>query len=127
MQYYKIPAILLKEYVCLLQERSAHVGVAVSLKHLLQEQSWVRDDVDFPEAVETAEIVAFEKPEVSIDETRLDGYRWITKYALERLIRMCYARDVKMLDKAIITMINMSPYPGDDPEYTTDTWRASGF
>jgi hypothetical protein len=116
VQYYKVSAALLREYVRLIRERMAHVGVAVSLKHILESKYWVMDDVDYPEAVETAEILAFERPEGEFDTDRTDGYRWVSDHCLRRLVRMCYARETEKLLKAFTTLVNHSPYPNDDPE-----------
>jgi len=125
VQYYKVSAHLLREYVRLIKERMAHVGVAVSLKHILEESKyWVMDDVDYPEAVETAEILAFERPETELDSDRTDGYRWVSDHCLRRLIKTCYARNTKVLEQAFTTLVNHAPYPNDDPEEGYDkAWQ----
>jgi hypothetical protein len=125
VQYYKVSAALLKEYIRLIRHRMAHVGVAVSLKHILEESRfWVMDDVDYPEAVETAECMAWEKPEPEIDTDRQDGYRWVSDFCLRRLVKTCYARETKVLTEALTTLINHSPYPNDDPEEGYDkAWQ----
>lgn len=109
--YYKVSADLLKEYIRLIQERLAYVGVAVSLKYILSDaKSWVMDDVDYPEAVEAAEILAFGKPETTTDASRSDGYRWMTDHSIGRIIKLCYARSNKLVG-VFTTLINHSPYP----------------
>lgn len=114
MLYFKINAGALEQYIDQIR-RSDFRGVALSIDRFLSEsRNWVLDDIDYPEAVEAAEILAFYKQECDIDETRLDGQRWITSECLGRIHEMCLKYNKQVLG-VLITLINHSPYP--DAEY----------
>ena len=114
MLYYKLTAGILEQYidqVC----RSDFKSIALSIHWTLtQDRNWVMDDVDYPEAVEAAEILAFYRQECEIDESRVDGERWVTDECLQRIHEMCLKYDPQVRG-VITTLINHSPYP--DAEY----------
>lgn len=113
--YYKLNVGTLEKFIDQIG-RLDFVGVWRHIgRIILEDQNWVRDDVDYPEAVEAAEIMAFGyNQEWEIDESRCDGYRWVTSECLGRIVDRCHKQDPDVVG-IITTLINHSPYP--DAEY----------
>lgn len=114
MLYYKLNVGILEYYIGQVS-RWDYKGIASNIDGILsKDRSWAQDDVDYPEAVESAEILAFYRQEFEIDESRLDGQRWVTDLCLRRIYEMCLKYDPQVVG-VITTLINNSPYP--DAEY----------
>ncbi len=111
--YYKVAALTLREYIANI-EQSDFKTVSASIGRIMfQNRNWVRDDVDYPEAVETAEMLAYSNKDWSVDHTRCDGERWITDGCLRRIMADCQHQDGDVVG-VITTIINHSPYPDAD-------------
>jgi len=109
--YYKLSVTTLRNYLDLIESTDFSKIAKDIAQILFHDRNWVRDDVDYPEAVETAELMAFGlSPDWRVDEGRIDGERWVTDECLRRIMDGCNRGDSDIIS-IITTIINHAPYP----------------